>query len=86
MISTMAMGSQPVSGLCMANRQNRPAVRESGGCSHRKIVVGDVERVDELGKAQRSVGDRVQTTMSENETWCARVMNTSFKGHIICLT
>ena len=62
LISTMAL---PVSGLHIAKRPNSPAVRGIGG---RETVGGEMECVEELGKVERSVEDRIQTTTSANET------------------
>ena len=44
------------------------------------------EGVEEIRKVERCVKDRVQTMTSANETWCARMMNSSLNGHIMCFT
>ena len=47
----------------MAKRPNSPYQ----GC-HREMVEREMECVGELGKVQRGVEDRAQTTTSANET------------------
>ena len=55
-------------------------------CCHREMVQGEMECVEVLGKVERSVENRAQTLRSANERWCARMINNSFEGHMICFT
>ena len=69
----------------MAKRPNSPAISGFGGIwLSSRDGGGEMEGVEQLGKMERSVEDRVQTTTSANETRCARIINNSFKEHIVC--
>ena len=78
----MALGSSLVSGLFAWPNEQTVLVSVGSvvlGC-HREMVGGEMDHVEELGKAERNVEDGVQTTTRANETWCARKINNSFQG------